>query len=471
MYGDAELTKLSGVGKCEVIQDPPRRENILKNGTFKDFTWDSSDYYYWTQSGTPAIDNDNDMLKMGSNVSVGDALPTEYIYTTVNLHNPTSITIDFDWTPTYAGTPSHKSLIIGIYDGANYCYGSLKSGTLAWAGSGVISVEAGTTAELEHITIELPGTVTGGGFARGMALTIRIYEFYNENAAATNYFHLTNMRLTVESAAPYTKTYSYDNTTTIYQTKEVNLALGDSWRKDYFPASSADDEFWITKYTGSFLTTNEWFIYGHNPTTTTPVKIAELLATQMVEGYPRSIDAIRGTIRTTYTDMSYTALRDSDFVDSYGWTKVFWPVDMDWDCRKKEWYGQWIELPATYTDSTLEWDDHDFGVDGSIDGNEFSVDAFTITAGLEEARFEVTHAAVVGELLRLVIVLTDTSGSSSSDLPTMTLDGDALTVAWGTNYITYVCDDTGTQDLVLTGEEDDYLYLSCTVDLYYITGI
>ena len=39
MYTDAELTRMAGVGRCEVKQEPPRRSNIINNGSFNIFTW------------------------------------------------------------------------------------------------------------------------------------------------------------------------------------------------------------------------------------------------------------------------------------------------------------------------------------------------------------------------------------------------------------------------------------------------
>ena len=463
---NAELTKLRGIGSCEITADPPRRDNIIKNGSFDAFTWDGSDFDYWTASGSPGIASDNNMLKMDS-ANSGSA-PTKYIEATVNLHNPTSIELNLDWTPTFSGAPTFKNLLIQIYDGAEYLVGSVKLGTPAWQGSAsFVSIVAGSTGVEEHITLDFPDTVTGGGFDRGMSLRIRVYEFNNENTVGTNYLHLNNLRLKVQSDSPDTRLFTFDNPITINNTLRDTISSCDSWRADYFPAGTVDDEFWVTAYSGSYLTTDEWYIRGDNTTVTTPVPVASLLAKQMVEGFAHSVEVISATFRTALTGREIFSIRDSNFTDAYGFQKSHLPKGVSFNVHRAEWEGDWAEVVATYNDTALDWSSHGYGGLGVITGSSIEINNFTITAGLEVATFE-SYTAVITEVLRLVITLTDDNNSS---LPTMTLDGDDLSVTWGENLVEFTCDTAGAKVLLLTGLENDSFELTCNVDFYNLTGI
>ncbi|GAG49837.1 unnamed protein product, partial [marine sediment metagenome] len=111
---DHELTRRIGIGDCEVTQAPPRRANMFKNGSFDAFTWTGGVPDHWAESGSPPeYSEDGGTLKMGSNVSA--SIPAEYLEATTNIYYADSVGISFDWTPTYDGSPTYKTLVLQIY--------------------------------------------------------------------------------------------------------------------------------------------------------------------------------------------------------------------------------------------------------------------------------------------------------------------------------------------------------------------
>lgn len=462
IHGDAVMTKMQGVGRCEVTLDPPRRVNLIKNGSFDSFTWDGSDFYYWTATNAPnSYGSDDNQLKMGS--SEGGALDA-YIETQAYVWKASGIRLSFDFTPTYTGSPTNASINLVIKSGTDYL--SNVGDAAYWTTSGYWTYDATTvtSGDTEHISIDFPDLNDYVAFYNIMSLNIRIYEFNNENAKETNYMHINNMKLEVDFDDADTKVYAVDNAISINHQLNLTIGSGDTWLDEDY-ASAHDDEFFVTTTAvGRTNETDTWFIDGDGPTEGTGLPIAHILAKQMVEGYTRSIDKIRCTLRSSLTDIPISVFRDANIVDYKGYVKSFWPVTLELNAQRSEWSGEWWEVPLTYNSDSAEWASEDFN-DATITGNSLEINN---SAGDDYANFD-SYTAVNGEILRYVITLTD---DGSSDLPSIEIDGDAQTVAWGVNYITYICDSAGAKQLVL-GNDDfgDNFNLTCEIDFYYMTGI
>ena len=469
IHADQEITRLLGVGRSEITQDPPRRSNMFKSGAFESFMWDGSDFDYWTSvhsSGTTLnIDNDNGTLKLGANGNA--ATPTEYIEQSVYIYYPNSISISFDWTPVYTGTPSYKSVYLQIYDGAYYY---TTSGWQSGVGYYTLLAPALSTGFTLKANIDIPAQYAYG-YDRGFTLRFRIYEFHNENAAATNYVKIDNLRLDVGMDLPETKLHAYDNSITINNVREETVAIGDSWVTDFLPSVTDEDAYYVNTYDTSFSLTQDWSIYGD---VTASAPLCELLARQYVEGYRKSLDVFRGSIRSADLDFAHLAFEDSNIVDDYGFAKRFFPNGISYNARTNEWNGEWVECPATYNTSTScdAFYSENFGTAGTITGNLLEIVSYDITSVHELGVFE-TYAAAAGETVRFVVELTDDSGGYS-DMPIITIDDGGTphtqTVAWGLNYLSYHVETAGNVTIILGGTVGDFFYLSCEVDFYTLTG-
>jgi len=460
LYADAEVRKIPGIGGCEVTQNPPRRSNMIKNGSFDSFTWDSGVPIYWDDvysSGTTLnIEESGDKLKIGA--CGNSSTPTEYIEYSTTVDYATSVNLSLDWTPTFTGSPTYKNLVLQIYS-VTFAKYLVTAGT--WqSGVGYVSFTGGASGTEIHESIDIPDE--GTGFGRGNTLRIRIYEFYCEQNAATNYALVNNVRLDVEMSKPETRLHSYDNSISINNTDKKEIAWGDSWRSD-FGTSTTDYSYFINTYaasvTGSLTTL--WSITG-DPTAA--AKIGEVLARQTVEGYRRSLDSISATLRGQQTNLSYIAIRDSNFEDEYGWTKYFFPTQISLDARRNEWSGEWIECPATYTDESIEWASSDYA-DYSITADSIEVNS---SAGNGTATSD-PYTAVAGETVRVIIVLTD---DGSSDIPSCDIGGTAETLVFGTNRFTVRFSTAGAKTVVLGGDDagDNHNY-TATITFYSITGV
>jgi hypothetical protein len=459
---DQEITKLAGISKCEVTQSPPRRENALANGSFDSFTWDGSDFDYWNVSGTPNYTSSTNRLLMRANNNI--SAPTEYIYDTVNITKATAININFDYIATFTGTPTAKSLILMIREDVTGQYLT----PTGWTGvSSTYAVTPTATVTDYSVSIEVPEVVSGGGFDVWTSLIIRIYEYHNENTPASNYVYIDNFRVEATYAIPDTKVHSYDNTASINNVRSIDAALGDSWRDEYYTGVSGDDEYYITTYDGDDDVTTDWSITG-DPTTAAP--LCEVLARQTVEGYRRSLDLFRGTIRSNAYDMSHVTFRDSNLVDEYGFAKSFFPLGISLDARRDEWSGEWIECPPTYTDEGMEWDSHDCGGDAVITGNSLEINSWTNPGGAVSFAYFDDDVAVAGETVRVVVTITD-DGSSATPLPI--LGGDDQTRTFGANYYTYRAASAGPISLEIRDFGAGGHTFNCTVDVdyYSITGV
>jgi hypothetical protein len=457
---DQEITKQAGISLCEVIQKPPRRENILANGSFDSFTWTGSAFTYWAVSGSPNYSSSGDRLIMRSNQSA--SAPTEYITDTINITKAKSININFDYVATFAGSPTYQSIILMIREDVT---GQYLTAT-GWSGSLDYYAITPEDSDTDYsISIEVPEVVSGGGFDVRTSLIIRIYEFHNENTPASNYFYMDNFRVEADCATAEEKLHTYENTANINNVKSIGVALGDSWRSDYYTGISGDDEYYITTYDGDDDVTTEWSITG-DPTAAAP--LCEVLARQTVEGFRRSLDLFRGTIRSNAYDMSHLAFRDSNLVDEYGFEKSYFPLGISLDVRRNEWNGEWIECPATYTDEEMEWDSHDCGGDATITGNVLEIDSWINSGSGSFAYFD-DYTAVAGETIRLVVELTN---DGSSTAPIIYLAGYGIALSFGTNNISYTFTTAGAKTIELGYSTSPRTFnFTCTVDLYSITGV
>lgn len=463
LFADQEITKIAGVGKCEVTQKPPRRENLLKNGSFDEFTWDGSAFDYWSVSGTPAYAHSVNKLLMRSNDDTSS--PTEYIYTSVDAYKAKSININFDYKAIFVGTPTYKTIIFQIREDFTGQYLT----TSGWSGSVSTYNFVPVATDTDYsMSIDVPEVITGG-FDVKTRLIISIYEFFNENAASGNYFLLDNMRIDVDYAVADSKLHSYDNAITINNIMSIDSALGDSWNTEVAPGASFDDSYYVNTFDAtSDDLTEEWSITG-DPTAAAP--LCEVLARQTVEGFRRSVDLFRGTFRTAYAGyFPAKSFRDENIVDEYGFAKSFFPGGIALNTRENQWSGEWIECPATYTDEELEWDSHDCGGDATITGNQLEVDEWTVPGAGDFAYFD-SYTAVAGETIRLIATFINSGGMTSA--PAFVIDGDTQSWDWGTNYITYYCDTAGAKTIELYANPavTPIINMTATIDVYSITGI
>ena len=458
IHADQELTRLLGVGRCEIMQDPPRRSNLFKSGAFEEFMWDGFDFNYWVDGGTPAISHQDNTLLVRCNESV--STPTDYIEQSIYVYYANSISISFDWTAEISSPIHSATIFLQIYDGTYYY---TNSGWQSGVGYYTIIASVLSAGNPQKATISIPMQFAYG-YDRSFTLRFRIYEFQNEDSGLTNYFNMDNLRLDVGMDLPETKLHSYDNPVTINNIREETIALGDSWITDLFASATVEDVYYINTYDTSFSLTTDWSIYG-DPTASAP--LCEVLARQTVEGYRKSLDVFRGSIRSQSLDFSRVAFEDSNLTDDYGFSKRYFPNGISYDARLNEWSGEWLECPATYTDSGLEWDSQEAGGDGTITANELEIDAWTSDV-FYFAEFE-DYTVVDGETVRIVVNLTD---DGSSVLPGVYIDGGTSeTRAWGLNYYTFTYALAGTHTLSLGRAIGSYINMTCVVDIYTLTGI
>ncbi len=460
IHADQEFRKIMGVGFSEITQTPPRRENMFKNGSFDSFTWTAGAADYWTATGLPTYVEDGGALKMDGCAT--SAIPAKYIESTTSLYYANSVDITLDWTPHYVGSPSFKNLFLQIYDSTAALYLT----NAGWRGGvGYYSVSGGTSDEARRVTISFPETIISSGFYRGFSLRVRIYEFHNEGASGANYLHLDNLRLEVDMDIPDNKIHSYTNPVSINSNAQRDMALGDSWRRDFFPAGLIDDAYYVSTYTGDTELTSLWSITG-DPTAAAP--ISELLARQTVEGFRRGIDELTGTFRSVLTPFGRIGIRDANIVDEFGFTKSFFPTDVTLDTKLNEAQGTWLECPATYTDEEMEWASHDMGGDATITGKIIEINNWT-SPGVGDFAYFDEYTAVVGETVRTIVNFVD---DGSSSLPRIYINNVQRPRAWGLNYYTDYFSTAGAKIFEL-GDQEGGNTFNCTVtiDVYSITGI
>jgi len=457
LNGDAELNRIMSVGSTEITAAPPIRQNALKNGTFRDFTWNGANPYYWTNSSaTYAYSSTYDCIAILNNEL--STIPTEYISCVVDLYKPTGIRLSGSFMAVYTGSPLNHAVYISIEWGGYYLgtNGTWSSSTAYWN-----YTPSSTMSDFEQFTIDGGlGPYGFGGYGDYGDLNIRLYEFRCETIGAGNQVYFKDLVLEVDynESAPQTKIYTFDGPNSVNNIKTDELTLCDSIVPAYVTTPNDDMFFGITTdAVGRGNTTYDWYIKGDGPTVATPIPIAELLAKQITEGYHKSLDTINAIFRGGLAYKGpHEAIQDDNFLDDYGFNKTFIPVTLDWDIYRINWSGQWVECPVVYTDEELEWDSHDCGGDAVITGDSIEVNNWTSTGG-DFAYFD-DYTAVAGETIRVVF-------------PYLTIDGDAQGRTWGVNYYTYTFASAGTYNIRMGVAVGYNINLTAVVELYSLTGI
>lgn len=487
IYADQEITKLQGAGIVEVTLDPGRRKNDLRNGTFDSFTWSGGSPYYWTNSGsgsigTPEYDNTKvaDTLTLYSNSSATQ--PRNYICSpNIKLYSCKSIKLTLNYRCYYQLAPTHAKICIGIVVGSGAYYDPEND---AWtttsydSGTSLVALDMIAESKSSMLTYETmvvepstgPFTVNGEGiYGFGNYITIRLYEFWNDNGGVNNWVSFSNVFLEIERDGLYPDTQIYTFTGPNFSTniKQEQLSLGDSFIDDITTSASGDDDlYWGVTSDAAGASGNEttlWSIKGH---VAASEPIAQLLARQIGEGFHKSLDLLRGTIRSAYTYVSHLAFEDTNFKDPYGFNKRYFPMGIEYNARKNEWAGEWVECPAIYADEGLEWDTNNIGGDAVVTGNEVVIDHTKSGSNAMLEFDDFTHIA--GQTIRIVIECTD---NGSSALPSPYIDGDYPTRAWGTNYYTYYYSSSGDTTIDLVGWDGSVYNCTVSITIYSITGV
>lgn len=486
IHANQEVTRLRGYGSSEITLAPRERSNTLKNGSFNDFTWTGVNADYWGHSSTvPAKNNVGDTIAIGTTESASQ--PTNYLYARVWLYKAKSIRLTLDYKAVYAGSPTHVKIHVGlVYAGGQYyapkadTWSTSSYPTTSSLAYDLIADSKASMSDFESIVVEPsrgPWDATEGGYGFFSYLDIRLYELQNETTpmGGTNYVAYDQVYLEVDQdgTLPREKIYIFDNSvnslTSIHQGQ---LALGDSYVDDLYAGGNDDIFNGVTQDTagGSGNETNEWFIKGHSTTVATPEPVAELLARQMVEGCHKSLDLIRGSIRSAHTNVPHVAFDDSDFTDEYGFNKRFLPHGISYDAHRNEWAGEWVDCPAIYTDEEMEWASNECDAGKAVmTANEIEVSEWTSPDMGNFASFD-DYTTVAGETIRIVMNIVD---DGSSDLPRLKYNGANQERSWGLNYYTFYNATVGAKTITLTNAiaEDAYFNFTCTLDVYSLTGV
>jgi len=469
---DPEIELKPRAGKVVLTTAPRMRTNLNLNPDFQTFTLEgANDPYYWSGDVGIEFAAASDYISLGENDSADP--PELSVWVDFYAEQVKKLSISIEFKATYSGGTNCTLYFMLSNVDEDLWYN--------WSTPGWVDAQAA------YYTVDVPSDV-GASMSDYATLTFtadnvlvqseinqyrfHVFEVWNNNDTTCNLLiRKINISPAYVDDVPVTEIITKENDVTSYNVIEDELVHCDTFADMNGPLgdyTGYDDKYYVLRDgTAANDTTDAWYIKGDPISEATNVSIQNLLTQQYLDGYWEPREVIRGKLRGDYR--YFQALVDDDITDSYGFPKVFIPLDQACDIHRMEWSGTWEEVAPVYDDSTLEWADHDFGGAGSIDGNELTITEFTITGAGEEGRFAVTHTAAIGEMIRMVIVLTAQAGGSY--VPTMTMDGDAITVAWGTNYIEYYCDSATTKELVITADLGEELNLVCTVDLYYITGI
>jgi len=440
IHADQEITKVAGVGSSEVTLEPIPRPNGLKNGSFESFTWSGGNPRYWTNSGATYNNTaDTAAITIGSNGSA--SAPTNYLYARQYFYNAKSIRLTLEYKCVYTGTPTHAKVDVGLIVNGNYFAPSADTwSTSAYHTTSAVAYDLiadskASMSDYETLVVAPtsgPYTSVEGGYGEFNWVDIRLYELHNETGGTSNYIQYRQIFLEVEydGIVPRKEIYTFDGPNSLNMIHKEHIRVGDSLIAD----RTYDDMFYgITGDSADFASnlTDVWYIKGDNPTVTTEVPIAELLAKQYTEGYTHGLDLLRGSIRSAYTHLPHLALEDSDFTDDYGYVKRYYPRGISYDARHNEYNGEWIECPATYTDEAMEWDSC-IAPSYTITANELEVDSYSAVGGAF-ADFD-SYTAVAGETIRLHYNIVD---DGSSNTPYVIVDSVAQsTRSWGDNYYT-----------------------------------
>lgn len=488
IHADQEVTKVPSYGSGEVALSPVKRTNDLKNGSFDSFAWSATDVpYYWGHSSTvPNYDKTTVANNLTLYTNEAATQPTLYLHSRlIHYIDIKSIRLTLNYRCYYQLSPTHVKICVGIkvgsgkyYDPENDTWSSTSwaLGTSAVAYDLIAESRASSATTISTIVVEPstgPFTVNGEGiYGAGNYIEVYLYELWNETTpgGVANWLSYESVFLEIErsGAFPDTRVYTWDAPGYVSNIYKDELKLGDSFILDTTRLTTDDIYYGYTSKVqgGAGDETEDWFIKGHNPTVTAPVPIAELLARQVVEGSNTSMDLIRGSIRSAYTNVPHLAMEDSNFTDAYGFTKRFLPRGIAYDVHRNEYSGEWVECPALYSDTGYDWNTHDCGGDATITDNSIEINNWTAVAGYW-ANFD-SYTAVAGETIRLVVEMTD---DGSSYIPGFYIDTVLQTRGWGTNYYTYYCATAGSKAIQLGGAAGQNINCTIQVDLYGITGV
>ena len=424
---DPEISLLPRVGRVEITADPGRKNNVIKNSTFDDFTQSGGVMLYWGGSGTH--DEQDGYIDLGYVVGT----KSDYIAIDNYLDGVKKVrfVMEFKVTWAVATTACEMNFEFG-YMGWYFNAAGWQSSQADYAYDIYTELHPDNgMADYGTFAIDFPSPGDDDwDWGDATDFTIKIYEL--ELDAGTAVFEIRDVRLEVEyfDKSPETLQYSIDNDVASFKTVRENLRQIDAsgvvagthfYDGDTLPylqiSATRQDQ------------TDEWFIVGHPTTVTTPQVIQQLLARQLVEGSWLPTTMLRGTLRTIGNEYSYhKALVENDIVDSYGFAKVFLPLDIEWDIHRKTWDGTWVEVSPIYTAVSLDWATETYATAG-LDGNE--VDMNETVSGTMTATSE-TFGVILGEMIRVVVTVVD---GGSTDVPNYYINGETGTLAIGTNYL------------------------------------
>ena len=506
IHGNAELRKMAGLGRCEVTVSNARRENILKNGSFDNHTWatkngDLNDVpYYWSVSNNGFVSTSSDYMKVYSNgVTTIPVSASGSISTTVDYVKARTIRLGFRYQIIYntvGGAPTNAAYVLKLSMNAsgagdkyltNYDSGSghVHNGDLTWASSvntttgdgllirDLIADSDSSMSDFEEDTFEFPSYYDAGNFPNTGEIKVEIFRMWCDKAWDDTEPNLIQLRvdrvwLEIESQNDFPQqfTYSYENPSTVYRTERIDLNFADRFDEDYdgspTSAGNEDDQFFnLTEATGRGNETTSWYIQGDN---TASAKLAEVLARQTVEGYRRSLDVIRGTVRTAALTTEAKALKDSNFEDEYGYEKSFWPTQLSYNIHRNEWEGEWVEIPPTYNDQDVDWASDTYGTATRV--NNLLTLATDPVGGTDTATSD-SYTAVDGEVIRVVARVYNNLG----DLPNYAFDGNTGTLSDGYNYLEFTCSSDGAKTFQVNHTDGETAICQVNLKLYAMTGI
>ena len=477
MHADGELTKLAGYGSCEISVTDQQRTSVIKNGSFDSFTFDGGDDpFYWSDNGTTHNSDVPGSIKVFSNSSV--SVPTTYLFIANKLIKPTAIRITMNFMAFNTGvpnTPTTAAIYLRIrVNSVNYFQTDGTWTTTAptygddlglWKYD-LVAASKLTMTEFEDISIDLPGIYDDNIYGVNPEIEIRLHTYQNNEGGPNNYYLCNSFRVEVDYQTDLVtdKIYTYDNSISLNSINQDTLRLADSWVFDEYGLANDDIFYHTSSAVGSADETQQWYIKGDGPTEATGIKIAELLAKQYVEGFRRSLDVFRGTLRSNLDFVIYRTFRDSNFVDEFGYLKSFYPMGIQFNARRQEWNGEWIEITPTYNDQSLDWASDDYD-NSAITNNSIAI--FTNPVGGTQSATSDPYTCVAGEVIRIIATVTD---DGSSDEPNYDFDGNTGELVFGVNRLEFVATaGAKTFDIDHTNGEN----ATCTVSFlfYSLTGV
>ena len=457
-----EISKIPQAGSVELNAEPTILKNLLKNSTFDYFTQDGDGgvAYYWTQA-SPITEQDG-YLDIGSTTSAA----SNHYHTTVSTYKTATLRLVVEFKAVWHATNTEAELNFNIFSFVKNSYYT-ESGWNAVDTNYVYDIYTATggtsMADYGELSIEIPNA----DYLPNDAITIEIHDLKVDTTTTDTTVYIRNIRLEAgyQSAVPVSWPYKLDNAV------ESSLVINETLRQvdadaddyDYFHGIRPYDcIYYLQKSTTAHDNILDWYIIGHNLTVTTPESIQKLLTRQYLEGSYTPVDMIRGTLRGYYNYSK--SLQDDDIVDSYGFTKTFIGQELEWDCRRVEWTGTWIEVTPVYTDVTDSYSAVNYS-DTDISGASIEVQ-YQVTGGTDYARTD-TYTAVLGEMVRVVITLTD---DGSSALPNYAFDGDSGELAWGVNCLEFRCS-AGAHYFEINHTDGEIANFTALYAMYSLKGI